>query len=126
MHVGIGIEGQSGVAHEADVSVLLEDEAESARVNRFAPRARGCVFGFECKYYGTRLDLSILREYLGLTTDLRSKKVKHWIVSNVSHPELPMMLKHHNRLWADGVVPGSAGERNLEQQIEPLLHRYRR
>jgi hypothetical protein len=126
VHVGIGIEGQSGVAHEADVSVLREGEAEIARRERFAPRARGCVFGFECKYYATRLDLSILREYLGLTTDLRSHHVQHWIVSNVSHPELPMMLKHHNRLWADAVVPGSPGERNLEQQIEPALHRYRR
>lgn len=126
VHVGVGIEGQSGVAHEADVSVLREGEADAARRERFAPRARGCIFGFECKYYLTRLDLSILREYLGLTTDLRSHHVRHWIVSNVSHPGLPMMLKHHNRLWADDVVPGSAGERNLLQQMEPALHRYRR
>lgn len=126
LHVGVRIEGQSGVAHEADVSVLKAGEADIARTERFAPRAKGCVFGFECKYYLTRLDLSILREYLGLTTDLRSHHVQHWIISNVSHPELPRMLKHHNRLWADDVIPGSAGERNLRQQIEPSLHRYRR
>lgn len=126
VHVGVGIEGQSGVAHEADVSVLRSGEADIARRERFAPRARGCVFGFECKYYLTRLDLSILREYIGLTTDLRSNHVQHWIVSNVSHPELPTMLKHHHRQWADNVLPGSPGERNLRQQIEPALHRYRR
>ena len=125
-HVGVRIEGQSGVAHEADVSVLLMDEANLARLERFAPRVRGCVFVFECKYYTSGLGLDILREYLGLTTDLRSTSVKHWLVSNVTHAELPKMLKHHKRDWADAVIPGSPGERDLRQQLEPALRRYRR
>jgi hypothetical protein len=126
VHVGVRVEGQSGVAHEADVSVLLGTEAAVARRERFAPRARGCILAFECKYYFSGLDLSILREYLGLTTDLRSHHVHQWLVSNVSHPELPTLMKHHNRFWADDVLPGSRGEHNLRQQIEPALNRFRR
>lgn len=126
VHVGVRIEGQSGVAHEADVSVLLHEETDIARRERFAPRARACVFVFECKYYAGALGLGILREYLGLTTDLRSSNVRHWLVSNVTHSELPKMLKHHKRHWSDGVFPGSVGERDLRQQLEPALRRHRR
>lgn len=125
-HVGVRIEGQSGVAHEADVSVLLHDEADLARRERFAPRARACIFGFECKYYASRLGLGILREYIGLTTDLRSANVRHWLISNVTNADLPTMMKHHKRDWSDDVVPGSKGEQDLQQQLEPALRRFRR
>lgn len=125
-HVGVRIEGQSGVAHEADVSVLLHAEAQLARRERFAPRARACIFGFECKYYTSRLGLGILREFIGLTTDLRSANVRHWLISNVSNADLPTMLKHHNRDWSDDVLPGSKGELDLRQQLEPALRRFRR
>jgi hypothetical protein len=126
VHVGVRVEGQSGVAHEADVSAILQSEANRARADKFAPRARACVFVIECKYYLATLKLSLLREFLGLTTDLRSHNTQHWLMANVSHAELPAMMKHHKRLWADNAVPQSDGERNFGQQLEPTLHRYRR
>lgn len=126
VHVGVRIEGQSGVAHEADVSVLKEEEAQSAIRERFHPRPRSCVMTMECKYYLSRLSLGILREYLGLTTDLRSTASHHWLVSNVSHPELPTLMKHHRRDWTDGVYPASQGERHFGQEVETALRKYRR
>jgi hypothetical protein len=125
-HLGTRIEGQSGVAHEADVSVIQRAEGVHARNERYAPRAQSCVLAFECKYYDTSIGLDILREFLGLTTDLRSKHVRQWLVTNVSHPDLPAFLKHHNRDWADNVLPSSAGEKNLQQQVESAFHRFRR
>jgi len=126
LHVGVRIQGQSGVAHEADVAAIDAGEASQARANRFAPRSRGLLFLFECKYYATDLGLGILRGYLGLALDLRSHSAEHWLVSNVSHPELPSLLKHHNKLWADEVLPASEGEADLLRQVQSRLRRHRR
>jgi hypothetical protein len=132
VHVGIGVEGQSRVVHEADVCLLVETEAANARSQQFSPRTKSLIGLIECKYYSSNLQLGLLREFIGLTTDLRSVGTRHWLVSNVTHPELPTLLKHHNRDWVDKVLPrkvgqvGQDGRGRFESAIEALLHRYRR
>ena len=126
MHVGIGVEGQSNVVHEADVCAVDKQEAVNARRDRFAPRAKGLIFLFECKYYAGQLGLGLIREFIGLTTDLRSHQVYHWLVSNVTHAQLATLLKHHNRDWADDVMPTSKGSQRLQSAVEQVLHRHRR
>jgi hypothetical protein len=126
VHIGIRGEGQSGVTHECDVSAIRTDECDEARRQSFHPRARAIVMAFECKYYDTDLTLGLLREFLGLTTDLRSQNTQSWLASNVSHGELPALFRHHHRRWTDELVPNSDAERRFVGVIEDELHRLRR
>lgn len=125
-HIGVRVDGQSGVAHECDVSVLDQSEAELARGGGFHPRARGVVLACECKYYTGGLPLSLLREFLGLTTDLRSQSMRSRLISNVTHPAAPSLMKHHHRDWTDEMTPGTRAQTRFEGIVEDLLHRYRR
>lgn len=125
-HVGVRVDGQSGVAHECDVSVLDRSEASLARSGGFHPRARGVVLACECKYYTIELPLGLLREFLGLTTDLRSQSMRSRLVSNVTHPAVPLLMKHHHRDWTDEMTPGTRAQERFEGIVEELLHRHRR
>jgi len=126
VHVGVRVDGQSGVAHECDVSVIDTAEATIARSGGFHPRARGVVLACECKYYTVEVPLNLLREFLGLTTDLRSQSMRSRLVSNVSHPAIPSLMKHHHRDWSDDLTPGTRAQERFEGVVEELLHRHRR
>lgn len=126
VHLGVRVDGQSGVAHECDVSVIEADEADLARTRGFHPRARSVVFACECKYYTVELPLGLLREFLGLTTDLRSQAMKSRLASNVSHSAMPALMKHHHREWTDELTPKSRAEQRFEGVVEEQLHRHRR
>jgi hypothetical protein len=49
-HVGIFVQGSSGVEHECDVAVLDADEAALCRREKTTPRASKCLLAIECKY----------------------------------------------------------------------------
>jgi hypothetical protein len=70
VHVGVKVQGSSGVEHECDVLVLNAAEAVLSRRLRTSPRAGKCLIAIECKYYTAHLPLGQARGFAGLSADL--------------------------------------------------------
>lgn len=69
-HIGVRVEGTSGVEHECDVLVLEASEARNCRSGLRSPKASKCVLAVECKYYLSHLPLGVARSFAGLKKDL--------------------------------------------------------
>ena len=105
---GLRVAGSSGVLHELDVCLINRSEAVKCRRNGSDPTHRAIKFIAECKCYGSRVELSLGREYLGLSSEFPMKRVKT-MVSNVSSEEVHDLVTDHN------------GTENFD--ISPLLPR---
>lgn len=104
-HIGIMIEGKSGVAHESDVAVLFASEAETCRRNQAIPRCNQVILSIECKYYSTRIPLYLARGFMGLVRDIQ--KSARFFVVNTSSDSVERLLTEHNEAWEHQVSPRS-------------------
>jgi hypothetical protein len=112
VHVGVQVQGKSGVMHECDVLVLPTDEANLSRGKKVAPRGSRALLAVECKYYATHLTLALARGFHGLHTDLG---LQHpFFVANIRAPRIERYLSYHKRTWENGVMPGSTEATYLE------------
>jgi hypothetical protein len=66
-HVGIYVEGRSGVLHECDVAVLDRDEAQLCRREPVHPRNTKLLISVECKFHSSTIGLGYGRGFLGLS-----------------------------------------------------------
>lgn len=73
-HLGVYVTGKSGLIHEADVLVLLSEEANLSRQNQVPPRSKRAVLAAECKFYASNLRLGLARAFVGLCSDLSSRE----------------------------------------------------
>jgi len=73
VHLGVRIAGASGVLHECDVCVLLQEEANVCRNSptTVAPRSARVILSVEAKFYAGDLGLHLGREFLGFLSDIR-------------------------------------------------------
>ncbi len=108
VHVGIRAAGTSEVLHECDVAVIEKEEADACRQQRTPPRSNKIIISVECKFYGTQLQLSLGREFLGLSTDFKSKDL--FFVSNTSSETIEKLLTKRDRDWAHNILPSNITE----------------
>lgn len=73
VHVGVKVEGSSGVEHECDVVVVDSQEAALCRREKTFPRSAKCLLAIECKYYTAHLPLGQARGFVGLSADLGNR-----------------------------------------------------
>ena len=107
-HLGIRVAGGSGVLHECDVCVLLQDEADICRNNRttVAPRSSKVVLSVEAKYYAGDLGLSLGREFLGFDSDMSI--YRSFFVFNRTSTSIEKLLNHKKKLWEHNISPSNA------------------
>ena len=102
---GVRARGRSNVLHELDVCIIDKAEAVKCRALQVDP-SQGKIHALvECKFYGERLTLSLGREFIGLNSEF-STAVKA-IVSNVSHTEIPKLLRTHRAMPLFEIRPSS-------------------
>ncbi|SFK68176.1 hypothetical protein SAMN05216275_1329 [Streptosporangium canum] len=123
VHVGVQVQGSSGVLHECDVLVLTQDEANQSRSARVAPKARNCILAIECKFYSSNLPLDLARSFQGLGTDL-GEKARPTFVSNSTSGTVKRYLSHKGRLWEHSVIPGNPQVRGLREKIREAFKIY--
>jgi hypothetical protein len=105
-HIGIYIEGKSGVRHECDVAVLLRTEAETCRRNpRVLPRHTKVILSAECKFYTGNVPLPFARSFLGLRTDISHSNGSPFYVLNTDSPSGIKLVEHHYKGWEKEIVP---------------------
>lgn len=110
-HVGVYVAGKSLVAHECDVAVLYQDEAETCRRNPgILPRHSKVLLATECKFYTVSLKLALGRAFLGLVADIAYQHGQRYLVMNTSSDSVARLLAEHKKKLAHDLVPSEPGE----------------
>lgn len=122
VHVGVRVQGKSGVLHECDVLVLPVDEANLSRTKNVAPRGTRSLIAIECKYYASHLSLHLARGFHGLHSDLGLKYP--YFVTNLRALRIERYLTYHNRNWENGVIPHSRQAVYFEGQVREAFKKY--
>ncbi|GAA0259983.1 hypothetical protein GCM10010492_71190 [Saccharothrix mutabilis subsp. mutabilis] len=123
LHIGIRVQGGSGVLHEADVLMLPQEEADISRQAGVAPRAAKCNLVIECKHYvNSSLDLGLARNFQGLYADLH---VKHsYFVANRDSISVARYFQAQKREYEQRVSPGSREASYLQAKIRGAFRDY--
>ena len=105
VHLGVRVAGASGVLHECDVCVLLQEEANVCRnsTTSVAPRSARVVLSVEAKYYAGDLGLHLGREFLGFLSDTSIDK--SFFVVNRTSDSIEKLLSHKRKLWEHDISP---------------------
>ena len=105
VHLGVRVAGASGVLHECDVCVLLQEEANTCRnsTTSVAPRSTRVVLSVEAKYYAGDLGLHLGREFLGFLSDTSIDK--SFFVVNRTSNSIEKLLSHKRKLWEHEISP---------------------
>lgn len=106
VHMGVYVTGKSGLIHEADVLVLLSEEAQFSRQNQVPPRSRKAIIAAECKFYAANLRIGLARAFVGLCSDLSSRECV--FVTNATSVSVEKLLTHQRRKWQSRVEPNQA------------------
>lgn len=106
VHVGVRVQGSSGVLHECDVAVLFRDEAITFRLNRVPPRQSKIVLAVECKFYSVSIPLGLARGFVGLASDLGSSRDRYFVV-NTQSGQAEKYLTNRGRKWEHQLYPDS-------------------
>jgi hypothetical protein len=112
-HIGIYVQGQSEVAHECDVAVLYQTEAQTCRANvghGLLPRYSKVLIAAECKYYTTDIKLGLARGFLGLVVDIPYYYGERHFVINQSPDSVMKLLAKHKKKLAHDLIPAEPGE----------------
>jgi hypothetical protein len=107
-HVGIYVSGVSKIPHEADVCVLLRDEALFCRGShlRVFPRYSSVEVTAECKFYeSSGIGVALGRGFMGLSKEFASRQ--NFFVMSREAMRVKALLAHHKQHWATSIVPGS-------------------
>jgi hypothetical protein len=121
-HVGVRVQGRSGVLHECDVLVLPKTEADLARSRDVAPRGARSLIAIECKYYAGHLSLHLARGFHGLHADLGVKNP--FFIANLHAQRIERYLTALGRNWANGVVPSSLEANFFVGQLREAFKKY--
>jgi len=105
VHMGVYVSGKSGLIHEADVLVLLAEEADLARMNQVPPRSKRTIIAAECKFYVANLQIGLARGFVGLCSDLSTRDC--FFVSNAGSLSVEKLLTHHRKHWESRLEPGT-------------------
>jgi hypothetical protein len=123
VHLGVYVQGTSGVLHECDVLVLPAEEAAISRAQKIAPRGNQCVLVVECKYYVTsQVGIGLARNFEGLRADVRTQD--ELFVSNTGSPNMVRYLDARKREYERNVVPGSRQAGYLQAAIRNVFKGY--
>ncbi len=125
VHVGIYLQGRSGVLHEADVVVLPRSEALTCRQNRAEPRAASAILTIECKFYDTPPGIRLGRSFIGLSAEFGRNKA--FFVLNQIPGNLGKLFTTHDRHWEQSIYPSSTSDvgrliGNLQTPFKAYLH----
>ncbi|CAN5536478.1 hypothetical protein BH10ACT7_BH10ACT7_05570 [soil metagenome] len=105
VHVGVMVQGRSGVLDECDVLVLPAKEAQVCRESSVSPRGPASIIAVECKFYASPVGIGLARAYHGLQADLGVRFPR--FVTNVRSGSVEKYLTHLGREWENGVIPNT-------------------
>lgn len=103
-HTGVYVSGKSGLIHEADVLVLLAEEANTCRDNDVPPRSHQALLAVECKFYSAGLQLGLARADIPCRT--AREKYIHKILCGLQAEGFEQLEKLEVPSWNIILAPG--------------------
>jgi hypothetical protein len=125
-HLGIYVEGASGVLHECDVVAVDRAEAQACRVSQASPRSAKVFIATECKFYAATPSLGLGRGFLGLISDITAKD--RFFVMNRTAPSIERLLaRRHRHTCRESIIPANTNNVDLLiHSFRSAFHEYRR
>jgi len=120
LHLGLRVEGESGVLHEFDLVALREHEAIFDRIAGRQPSQFVVRLHVEAKFHTNDLSLGVARGIVGLQADCPS--IHGFLVSRgKGSPMLRKLLKYHGATYVHNAVPNGTGAPYLRNCFEAAL-----
>jgi hypothetical protein len=119
-HLGIYVAGASGVAHECDVALLDQAEANRSRAGAVHPRRRGLVASIEAKHYVASPGISVGRGFLGLSAELGQQRCSLGFPAKSSANLAALIARKRSECFDELCLGNSAATRmrgHLDQEI---------
>ena len=123
-HIGVIVEGRSGVAHECDVVVLPESEGRLCRLRSVNPRPSRIVIAVECKYYTGQIPLNLARSFIGLLSDISCTYGQSHFAVNTGSATAEKLLAKQKRQWDSGLLPASDAEQSITAAFTKTFRDY--
>ena len=104
------------VPHEADVCVIIRDEAILCRAvtPTVLPRYSSLILAAECKFYvSSTIGIAMGRGFMGLSKDFASRP--SFFVMSRDASRVKSLLAHHSENWGATVIPTSTA--NVNRQV---------
>jgi hypothetical protein len=134
-HIGVLVEGESGVLHECDVAVITREEAARCRRESqlawsgspaiwISPNTAKIVLSVECKFYQrANLGIDLARSFLGLTFDMSAKCIKYFVTSTSSN-SVDVLLNSKGKSWYSNILPGTVGAEMLQSAFQKTFENF--
>ncbi len=109
VHIGVYAAGKSGVMHECDVAVVLQEEANKCRnlPKKALIQSSKIILAVECKCYeNSDINISQARAFMGLPLDY-SEVGKQNFVFNKEQKTIEKLLSHYKKEWEHNISPTS-------------------
>ena len=124
IHLGVKVVGESGVAHECDVAIIEEREAQRSRTGTVHPRKAGLIASIEAKNYHASPGIGVGRSFIGLATELGHPKSSLAFPAGGA-PNLMRLLARRSSECFDDSIPGASGCLGLEANLVRLVRNWR-
>lgn len=123
-HIGVIVEGKSGVAHECDVVVLPESEGYLCRLRSVNPRHSKIVIAVECKYYTGQIPLNLARSFIGLISDISCTYGQCHFAVNTGSTTAEKLLAKQKRQWDSALLPATDAEQSITAAFTKTFRDY--
>lgn len=120
LHIGVRVEGLSGVLHEFDVVAFNDREITQVRQSGKQPDHDATRFHIEAKFHKADLSLGVARGIVGLQTDCPS--VHGFLVSRGNGSStIRQLLKHYRATYVHNAIPKETGVPYLRSCLASAL-----
>lgn len=123
LHLGVYVGGASGVAHECDVALLDQVEADRSRAGNVHPRRRGLVASVEAKHYVSSPGIDVGRGFLGLSSELGQDKCCLGFPARSSSSLATLIARRPSECF-DELTPGSAAAARLQAHLDQEIRNW--
>ncbi|MEU5850404.1 hypothetical protein [Saccharopolyspora shandongensis] len=123
IHLGVYVVGVSGVPHECDVALLDHDEAQRSRSGAVHPRRTGLIGSVEAKHYAASPGIGIGRGFLGLASELGTKKCSLAFPAKSSGPLSTLIARKSSECF-DEMIPGSPAAVRLRSHLDQAIRNW--
>lgn len=110
IHLGIKIQGRSGVLQGCDLLVLYQKEADLCRLLDREPRSSQILLAINCLHSTSELTIDLIGSFLALASDIRVDS--SYFVSNSESPPVAKLLTMARKKWEHNIFPGASNDVN--------------
>lgn len=125
LHIGVRIQGRSGVLHEFDVVGIDQTAAMVARLKKLHPNHSATRFHVEAKFHKADLTLGVGRAIVGLKADCPS--IRPMLVSRAQGADtIRALISAYGGVYVHNAFPTDTGIGILRNCLAAALTRWRR